>query len=228
VVSPSRGGARATRLAALSALSTLPSHALSDVRYERENALTDTPVDVAIGRLEPGTVAALKMTFVGVVDSHDFLANSWVWRMSDDVAPEWPTGDQWILEIDGDPQVRSAFDLSTGFDAKRPVSLTVANLNVNAIAALCQATPGVKTNLTLPVIAGGYPAWRAGAVLSGPERQRRLLIVGQLPLGERNQVTKQKVRCRPVAAGRLRPALAARSSAPSRPRCGAATHRWPR
>ena len=138
---------------------------LSDVRYERENALAGRPVDVAIGRLEPGTVAALKMTFVGVVDGRDFLANSWVWRMSDDVAPGWPTGDQWLLEIDGDPQLRSCFDLSTGFDAKRPVSLTVATLNVNAIPALCQAAPGVQTNLTLPVFAGGYPAWRAGAKL---------------------------------------------------------------
>jgi 4-hydroxy-tetrahydrodipicolinate reductase len=134
---------------------------LSGVRYERENALTDKPIDVAIGRLEPGTVAALKMTFVGIVDGRDFLANSWVWRMSDDVAPEWPNGDQWLLEIDGDPQVRSAFDLSTRFDAMRPVSLTVATLNVNAIPALCQAAPGVQTNLTLPVIAGGHPSWLA-------------------------------------------------------------------
>ncbi|MBL7496631.1 dihydrodipicolinate reductase [Frankia sp. CNm7] len=132
---------------------------LSDVRYERAVAITDKPVDVAIGTLEPGTVAALKMMFIGVVDGRDFLVNSWVWRMSDDVAPEWPTGDQWILEIDGDPQVRSSFALSTTFDARRPVSLTVATLNVNAIPALCRAAPGVQTNLTLPVLAGGYPSW---------------------------------------------------------------------
>jgi 2,4-diaminopentanoate dehydrogenase len=136
---------------------------LSDVRYERAAAITDQPVEVAIGTLGAGTVAAFKMKFTGVVDGRDFLVHSWVWRMSDDVASEWPTGDQWILEIDGDPQVRSSFSLSTTFDARRPVSLTVAALNVNAIPELCRAPSGVHTNLTLPVLAGGYPSWRAYA-----------------------------------------------------------------
>lgn len=129
---------------------------LDSVRYEREVATTDSKVDVAIGSLEPGTVAALRMRFVGVVGGGDFLVNSWVWRMSDDVAPAWPGGDQWLLEIDGDPEMRASFELSTRFDAKRPVSLTVAMLNVNAIPTLCTAAPGVYTNLTLPNFGGGY------------------------------------------------------------------------
>jgi 4-hydroxy-tetrahydrodipicolinate reductase len=83
--------------------------------------------------------------------------------MSDEIAHDWPTGDQWLLEIDGDPQVRSSFALSTTFDARRPVSLTVATLNVNAIPSLCAAPAGVQTNLTLPVLAGGYPSWQVGA-----------------------------------------------------------------
>jgi len=128
---------------------------LDDVRYEREVAVTEVPVDVAIGRLEPGTVAALRMSFIGVLDGSDFLVNQWVWRMSDDVAPEWPTGDHWILDILGDPQIHSTLDVTTNEGARRPVSLTVATLNVNAIPSLCAASPGVYTNLTLPVHAGG-------------------------------------------------------------------------
>jgi 4-hydroxy-tetrahydrodipicolinate reductase len=133
---------------------------LDSVRYEREVATTDSKVEVAIGTLEPGTVAALRMRFIGVVAGEDFLVNSWVWRMSDDVAQDWPAGDQWLLEVDGDPQVRASFELSTKFDAKRPVSLTVAMLNVNAIPTLCQAPPGVYSNLTLPTFGGGYRALR--------------------------------------------------------------------
>lgn len=131
---------------------------LDGVRYEREVALAEKAEEVAIGTLEPGTVAALRMSFVGEVGGRDFLVNRWVWRMSDAVAPDWPSGDTWMLEIDGDPQIRSTLDITTNFDAKRPVSLTVATLNVNAIAALCASEPGVYTNLTLPVIAGGLPS----------------------------------------------------------------------
>ena len=92
---------------------------------------------------------------MGILDGSDFLVNRWVWRMSDAVAPDWPVGDTWLLEIDGDPEIRSTLDIATRFDAKRPVSLTVATLNVNAIPALCASPPGVHTNLTLPVFAGG-------------------------------------------------------------------------
>jgi hypothetical protein len=133
---------------------------LDSVRYEREVALADRPVEVAIGVLDVGTVAALKMKFVGVVGGEDFLVNSWVWRMSDGVAPEWPSGDQWLLEIDGDPQMRASLALTTDLDARRPVSLTVAMLNVNAIPTLCRAEPGVYNNLTLPNFGGGYRASR--------------------------------------------------------------------
>jgi len=133
---------------------------LDGVRYERENAVTEVPVEVAIGTLQPGTVAALRMRFIGMLDGKDFLVNQWVWRMSDDVAPEWPTGDKWIVDIEGDPAIHSSLDISTDTDAGRPVSLTVATLNVNAIPALCAAAPGVYTNLTLPVIAGGDKAGR--------------------------------------------------------------------
>ena len=131
---------------------------LSDVRYEREVAVADEPIDVAIGTLEPGTVAAMRMRFVGLLDGREFLANQWVWRMSDAVAPEWPTGDRWLLDIEGDPEIHSTLDVTTELDARRPVSLTVATLNVNAIPALCEAGSGVHTNLTLPVFAGGTPS----------------------------------------------------------------------
>jgi len=128
---------------------------LDGVRYEREVAVTEKPVEVAIGTLEPGTVAAMRMRFIGSLEGEDFLVNEWVWRMTDDVAPDWPNGDRWLIDIEGDPEIHSTLDISTRYDAQRPVSLTVATLNVNAIPALVAADPGVHTNLTLPVIAGG-------------------------------------------------------------------------
>jgi 2,4-diaminopentanoate dehydrogenase len=129
---------------------------LDAVRYRRDTAVTEVSVETASGTLDPGSVAAMRMEVVGIAGGESRFANSWVWRMSDEVAPEWPLGDRWELEIVGDPSVRSVLELSTNSGAGRPVSLTVATLNVNAIPTLCRVAPGVYTNLTLPNFAGGY------------------------------------------------------------------------
>lgn len=67
---------------------------LESVRYHREEVITPIAVETASGRLEPGTVAAMRLELVGAVDGVDRFVNRWVWRMSDEVAPDWPTGDR--------------------------------------------------------------------------------------------------------------------------------------
>jgi hypothetical protein len=100
------------------------------------------------------------MEVVGVVSGEPRFVNSWVWRRPDAVAPAWPVGDHWDLEIVRDPSIRSTLELSTTSGAGRPVSLTVAtlnvNVNVNAIPTLCRVPLGVYANVTLPNFAGGY------------------------------------------------------------------------
>lgn len=130
---------------------------LDDVRYHREVATTDRTFEIAAGPIEAGTVAAMKFVFDGVVDGRTVISLQAVWRVSDDVAPEWPIGDsRWLLHIDGDPIVDSEFVLATEEDAGRAVSLSVATLCLNAVPTVVAAPPGLLDNLTLPVHAGGY------------------------------------------------------------------------
>ncbi len=130
---------------------------LDDVVYHREVALADAPITVAAGVIEAGTVAAMKMHLDGVRDDHVLIALEWVWRVSDDVAPDWPVGDsRWLLTIDGDPRVESELLLSTDQDAGRATSLAVASLMLNAVPAVCAAPPGLLDNLTVAPHGGGY------------------------------------------------------------------------
>jgi 2,4-diaminopentanoate dehydrogenase len=130
---------------------------LDHVTYCREVALARDPIDTGTGLLEPGTVAAIKMRLDGTRAGEVLITLEYVWRMSDDVAPEWPSGaSRWILEIDGDPRVESELVLSTTEDSGRAVSLAVATLNLNAVPAVCAAPPGALNNLTIPPHAGGY------------------------------------------------------------------------
>jgi 4-hydroxy-tetrahydrodipicolinate reductase len=129
---------------------------LEDYRYEREIGLTDVPVETAFGTIEAGTVAAIKIAIYGVAFGRDVLQFEWVWRVSDDVRPEWGTGEFWEHEIDGDPWIRNRLEAATTFDSKRITSITVATTALNAIPTVCEAPPGVHTALTLPTWGGGF------------------------------------------------------------------------
>ena len=130
---------------------------LEEVRYRREVAVTDETFEIAAGTIEAGTVAAMKFGFDGTLYGRPVISLDVVWRVSDDVAPEWPRGDsRWMVHIDGDPTLDSELVLATEEDAGRAVSLAVATLLLNAVPTVVAAPPGLLDNLTLPIHAGGY------------------------------------------------------------------------
>jgi 4-hydroxy-tetrahydrodipicolinate reductase len=130
---------------------------LDDVRYHREVAATDRDLTIAAGTIEAGTIAAMKMCLEGWVHGRPAITYELIWRITDDVAPEWPGGDsRWLLRIDGDMTLSSEISLTTTHGAGRAVSLAVATLLLNAIPTVCKADPGLINNLTLPPHAGGY------------------------------------------------------------------------
>jgi 4-hydroxy-tetrahydrodipicolinate reductase len=129
---------------------------LEDYRYEREVGLAETTFEITSGTIKAGTVAVVKLKFTGVAHGRDVLVDEFVWRVTDDVKPEWGTGEFWTMEIEGDPAMRCVVEASTTFDSGRIVSLTVATAALNAIPTVCDATPGVKSVLDLPTWGGGY------------------------------------------------------------------------
>jgi 2,4-diaminopentanoate dehydrogenase len=130
---------------------------LEDVRYRREVGLTDEPLSIAAGTIDAGTVAAMKLVLEGIVFGRPAITLEWIWRVSDEVAPEWPSGDsRWLLHIEGDPEIESEINLSTKEDAGRATSLAVATLLLNAVPTVCAAAPGMLNNLVLPPHGGGY------------------------------------------------------------------------
>ena len=130
---------------------------LDDVRYHREVALAEEPFSIASGVIEQGTVAAMNIHVDGLRDGEVLIALEWVWRVSNDVAPEWPTGEsRWLVTIEGDPRIESELLLSTDQDSGRATSLAVATLTLNAVPVVCAAPPGLLDNLKIPPHGGGY------------------------------------------------------------------------
>jgi 4-hydroxy-tetrahydrodipicolinate reductase len=128
-----------------------------EIRAAREVAVTDHDFEIAVGTIEAGTVAATKRVFQGVLHGRVVVSLEFVWRVSDDVAPDWPSGaSRWLLDIEGDPTVKSEVTLATQSGTGRATSLTVATLLLNSVPTVCAAAPGRLDNLTMPLHAGGY------------------------------------------------------------------------
>jgi 2,4-diaminopentanoate dehydrogenase len=128
---------------------------LDDVVYTRESAVAEEPIDVAIGTINPGEVVLQRILFSGMVKGKAVLTSEFVWRVTDTVRPDLASGDKWIMSITGDPTLQVECHAQTQTDAQRPTSLTVAMAPLNAIPTVCQASPGLKSVLDLPVWGGG-------------------------------------------------------------------------
>jgi 4-hydroxy-tetrahydrodipicolinate reductase len=130
---------------------------IDEVTYRREIAVTDHPLEIAAGTIDAGTVAAMKMVFDGIVHQRPVISLELVWRVSSEVAPEWPSGkSRWIVHVDGDPTIDSEILLATTTDAGRATSLAVATLLVNSMPTVIAAEPGLLDNLTIPMHGGGH------------------------------------------------------------------------
>jgi 4-hydroxy-tetrahydrodipicolinate reductase len=128
---------------------------LDAIRFETDYGLATQPINVAVGVIEPGAVAVVKLRQVCESGGRDVLCAEWVWRTTDDVNPDWGVGEYWSMTVEGDPDMHCRLEATTRFDSKRIVSLVVATSVVNTIPVLCDATSGVKSAMDLPPSGGG-------------------------------------------------------------------------
>jgi 4-hydroxy-tetrahydrodipicolinate reductase len=109
---------------------------------------------IAAGTIEAGTVAAQRMTVTGLRNGTPFLSFRAVWYCTDDLEPQWPlraTG--WHIVVDGDAplDVDIRFDVPIERMGEMSPGFT-ANRAVNAVPAVCEADPGIRTSMELPQI----------------------------------------------------------------------------
>lgn len=126
-----------------------------------EKWVTDHPIDTARGRVEPGSVAAVRFTINGIVKGEPRICLEHVNRVGAGSAPEWPTGNQndvYRVEIVGSPSItqETAFRFTdgSGRDAATAGCLATGMRALNAVPAVNDFPPGWVTALDLPPIAG--------------------------------------------------------------------------
>ncbi len=134
-----------------------------EIRALHDVAVATAPIDSPIGPIEPGLVAAQRFEWQGLVDGEPVIVAAVNWLMGEaNLDPGWtfgPEGERFEVEVTGDPSVRTVFhglhpdDVASGLARNRGIVATAMHC-VNAIPYVCAATPGIRTYLDLPLIAG--------------------------------------------------------------------------
>jgi 4-hydroxy-tetrahydrodipicolinate reductase len=125
--------------------------------YIREPAPQD--FDIAAGHIPKGSAAALRFEVRGMKGGKLAVVLEHVTRLRDDLRPDWPQpaqeGGSYRVEVTGEPSY--ALDLclsSRKGDHNHAGLVATAARVVNAIPAVVDAAPGIRTTLDLPLITG--------------------------------------------------------------------------
>jgi hypothetical protein len=133
------------------------------LRTTHDVAVATAPVDSPIGPIQPGTVAAQRFRWEGLVNGEPVVTAAVNWLMGEEhLDPPWafgPEGERFEVEVTGDPGVLVTFkklhpeSVAAGLE-RNPGIVATAMHCVNAIPYVCDARPGLLTYLDLPPVAG--------------------------------------------------------------------------
>ncbi len=121
-----------------------------------EFALANSPVKLPGGAvIEKGMVAAQRITVAGVRNGAPLLQFRANWYCSKDIDQNWQlNANGWRILVDGDTpvDVQISYPRTSEPFADQMSGLT-AHPAVNTVPYVCEAVPGIRTNVDLPVIA---------------------------------------------------------------------------
>jgi hypothetical protein len=130
---------------------------VEDIAAEREVAVAKESYDVAAGRIEAGTVSAQRFAVSAIVDGRKAITVEHITRLGAEQAPDWPTGRGWRVAIDGTPSMVLEAEIAVhDEDENDQACLGTAMHAVHAIPFVCEAEPGIRTFLDLPIITGRH------------------------------------------------------------------------
>ena len=119
--------------------------------------------DIAAGRIEKGTIAALKFSITGLIDGQPVIVVEHVTRTRDDLRPDWARpvsgGGAYRVEITGEPSyVVDIVPSSEHGDHNHAAIVAACGRIVNAIPDVRAAEPGILTTLDMPLTLRRAPA----------------------------------------------------------------------
>jgi len=144
---------------------------IDEYRFGEEVAVATKPIEVAWTTYEKGQVAGLRHWVTGYVGDKPMITGRVNWYMGLDLEPNWipeRSTREYLgrIAIEGEPSISCDFGIGQGrFDdsnlvqnAIDPALVATAMPIVNAIPVVCEAAPGIRTYLDLPLFGAKHLA----------------------------------------------------------------------
>ena len=125
---------------------------VEEIRETHEKATLDHDVHLPVGDVPAGTMAGLRFEVQGIVGGRPAIVIEHVTRLDDAVAPDWPKGSGYRIEIKGSPSFTAVIEME-GEDGDHNTGGLIATAMriINAIPAVCAAPPGMLSTVDLPL-----------------------------------------------------------------------------
>lgn len=126
-------------------------------RIENFRNVVVTPRDlhVAAGTIRAGTVGAMNFGVRVISEGRERLVLQHFTRMAPDLAPEWPQGHGWIIEMEGEPSISARIEIgSHSIMPTDDACMATAMHAIHAVPYVIAASPGILMLTEAPPIAG--------------------------------------------------------------------------
>ncbi len=121
----------------------------------RNTVVTDRDLHVAAGTIKAGTVGAMNFGVKVISEGRERIRLQHFTRMSDHLAPDWPTGHGWLVDLEGEPEIHARIAVGA-HDSEMPTDDACMATGMHAIHAVpyvIDAKPGILT------LADAPPVW---------------------------------------------------------------------
>jgi 2,4-diaminopentanoate dehydrogenase len=124
---------------------------LDEIRFEAEFGAANATHDFGFMTIGAGRIPGFKGVVSGMSGGRSVVECRFVWKVGNDMTPNWTVCDGYVLEIEGDPSVRVRLSPMDGhFDGAAATAMPA----VNAIPQVVAAPPGIVNHGELPLVTG--------------------------------------------------------------------------
>jgi hypothetical protein len=122
----------------------------------RNVIVTERDLHVASGVVPKGTVGAMNFGVRVVSQGKVRIILQHFTRMAADLAPEWPRGHGWIVELEGEPSISARFEIGTegSIMPTDDACMATGMHAIHSVPYVIAASPGILTLVDVPPVWG--------------------------------------------------------------------------
>lgn len=129
--------------------------AVDEIRFDVDYAAATEDVDLGYMRIGKGCISGMRCCWSARVKGKAVIELKVAWKLGTQLEPNWPVEDGWLIEIQGEPNIRCLYQQTGGTRDFDPGTLTAMPV-IHAIPHVYEAAPGIVTADQLRLVTGAW------------------------------------------------------------------------